>query len=80
MTPFASPVHVSKTLITIGPFCFLFAILNLCKFGQNEYYFLDQKNSRSVQITFIIIIFQIMSILKVRASNYLVQFVRYQAY
>ena len=35
MTHFVSPVHVTKTLITIGPFCFLFAVLNLCTFVPN---------------------------------------------
>ena len=75
-----------KTL-TISPF-YLSAIFNLCKFVLNvrylkklkSYYFLDQKSQRSVQITFIIMIFQIMPIVNVRASNYLARFVRYQAY
>ena len=34
----------------------------------------------NLQITFIIMNFQIMPIVKVRASNYLARFVRYQAY
>ena len=42
--------------------------------------FLDQKSWRSVQITYIIMIFQIMPIVKVRVSNYLPRFVPYQAY
>ena len=76
-----------KTLITISPF-YLSAIFNLYKFVPNvryikklkSYYFLDQKSPRIVQITFIIMIFQIIPIVKVRASNYLARFVRLQAY
>ena len=40
----------------------------------------EKLKKTSVQITFIIMIFQIMPIVKVRASNYLALFVRYQAY
>ena len=73
MTHFASPVHVSKTfIITIRPFCFLSAILNLCKYGPNvrylkklkSYFFLNQKSWRSVQM-----IFPIVPILRVRVLS-----------